>query len=169
MATSKGWLFHLGSSHERDSDPYFSGLITERPPDASVPVIYPDLPPSEAGEQTAPAEPAPPAPTISQPARRGKAKPLLLHVKSRFLHGRTLVVSFTLTARAHVQLVGRRKRQVVARTRRESLRPGRHELTLTLNPAHWPTKLQFLADPLGGSATSAQGSENPNSSNTVST
>src|SRR5262249_13017910 len=26
MATSEGWLFHLGGSHERDSDPYFGGL-----------------------------------------------------------------------------------------------------------------------------------------------
>lgn len=160
-----GWLFHLsnGEPIAPSTDPFFDGedpVITYRPPDSGVPVIYPDLPPIDDSLANQQPPPAPNGPAEQTPAATGGAKltkPLLQHVKSHFVHGRVLVVSFTLTARAHVQLIGRRKRKVVASTRKESMRPGRHRLSLSLNPAHWPTKLQFKATPIGAAAPSLGG------------
>lgn len=171
MATTQGWLFHLGGEYPQDTDPNFAHLITYRPPDAGVPVIYPDAPPvddSLANQQPA-VEPSAPA-TQTPPVRATAKKPkqLVSHVKSKFLHDRVLVISFTLSADAHVQLVGREKSKVVASTRRKLLRPGHHELSLTLNPAHWPTKLQFKATPLVTEAT-GEGSTGSNSSDTITT
>jgi hypothetical protein len=159
MATNEGWLFHLsdGAAYPQDTDPNFAGVITYRPPDASVPVVYPDAPPvddSLANQEPPPAPTGPPEQAPATPPKRGKAKPLLLRVKSKFVDHHILVISFTLTARAHVQLVGRRKRKVVAETRDESLHAGRHTLSLSLEPAHWPTKLQFKATPAGGGTPS---------------
>jgi hypothetical protein len=162
-----GWLFHLGSGEPvaPDGDPLFDGedpVISYRPPDAGVPVIYPDLPPEDdslANQQVQPTPSLPPEQTAA-PSVRKQAESLLQHVKSRFQRGRReLVVSFTLTARAHVQLVGRRRGKVVASTRMESLRAGAHQLSLELDPAHWPTKLQFKATPL--EAPAASGGSSP--------
>jgi hypothetical protein len=166
MATREhGWLFHLsdGVALPADRDPLFDGedgVIASRPKDSGVPVIPPDAPPPDdslANQQplAPPIEPSEQTPAATVKAKR--AKPLLEHVKSHFLHGRVLVVTFTLTARAHVQLLGRRKQKVVASTREETLRPGHHQLSLTLDPARWPTSLQFKANPLGRSAPSSSG------------
>jgi hypothetical protein len=171
---SGGWLFHLtdGSQFPQDTDPNFAGVISYRPPDAGVPVIYPDVPPvddSLANQQPPPALTGPPEQAPAPPVKYKKRRPLVLHVKSRFLHGRVLVISFTLTARAHVQLVGRRSSKIVARTRNESLRPGPHRLSLSLDPVHWPTKLQFKATPIGASAPAGGEAGGSGSDNTVST
>jgi hypothetical protein len=164
--TVPGWLFHLtdGSSTTPNTDPFFDGadgVITYRPPDAGVPVIYPDAPPPDdslANQQILPALSAPGAGATSAPApARKPGKPLLEHVKSRFVKRRRLVIAFTLTARAHVQLLGRRKHRVVAHTRKELLEPGRHELTLSLDPAHWPAKIEFNATPIGSVAPPSGG------------
>jgi hypothetical protein len=180
MATSEGWLFHLRNEAtvlEPDTDPVFDGafIIATRPPDGGIPVIPPDAPPVDdsLANQQPPSPPSGPPRQAPEPqVKRKRRKPLVAHVKSRFLHGRVLVISFTLTGRAHVQLVGRRKSKVVAKTANESLRPGRHQLSLSLDPAHWPTKLQFKATPIGAPASSGgSGGESsaPGANNTVST
>jgi hypothetical protein len=164
VVPAPGWLFHLsdGAPVARDTDPFFDGedsVITYRPPDGGVPVVLPDLPPIDDSLVNQRSEPAPsvPAPvTTAGAAPRKSAKPLVEHVKSKFLHGRTLVLSFTLTGRARVRLVGRRKHRVVASTRARTLGPGRHRLELALNPASWPTALQFQARPVGRSGASSQ-------------
>ncbi|HVR05869.1 MAG TPA: hypothetical protein VMS02_07485 [Solirubrobacteraceae bacterium] len=162
LATEEGWLFHLsaGGGEAADDDPFFDGadgVITYRPPDAGTPVVYPDgfaEDDSLANQQVVPAPPPPvsqsPPANAAKSTTSGRRKPLLQHVQSRFRHHRTLVITFTLTARAHVQLIARRRHQVVATTRRETLHPGRHTLALTLDPRRWPTKLQFEAKPIGG-------------------
>jgi hypothetical protein len=155
-----GWLFHLsdGSEPGSDGDPFFDGqdgVITYRPPDEGVPVIYPDLPPADdslANQQTAPAQSASQAQRRTASGTSVKARPLLEHVKSKVVKRRTIIISFTLTTQAHVQLVGRRKQKIVASTPKRLLKSGRHTLSLNLNPAHWPTKIQFLATPIGGAA-----------------
>jgi hypothetical protein len=179
-----GWLFHLTGEPEhpaqtegypQDTDPNFAGVISYRPPDSGVPTIYPDLPPlddSLANQQQAPPTPSgnPQAgSTATRPAKKGK--PLLEHVKSKLLHHRVLVITFTLTARAHVQLLAHLKHRLVASTRRLSLRAGSHQLSLSLNPAHWPTGLQFKATPIGASSVpqASGGAEGANSNDVVGT
>lgn len=181
LATTSGWLFHLtdGTPLPPDTDPFFDGeegVITYRPPDSGLPVIYPYVPPADdslANQQQPPAPTSPPKSTpTSSSKQQTKGKPLVTHTKSRFLHHRVLVISFTLTARAHVQLIGRRGKLVVASTRPQSLRPGHHELSLSFNPRRWPTRVQFKATPIGGSApsSSAGGGGSGNAGpNTVST
>lgn len=177
MATSLGWLFHLGDGGQqpRNTDPFFDGadgVISYRPPDSGVPTIYPDAPPADdslANQQPPPAPTGPPAQTPAPPAPRVKAARLLTHVKSRLLHHRVLVVSFTLTARAHVQLLGRRRHRVVASTPKQALKPGRHRLSLRLDPARWPTGVQFKATPIGASAPSGGGSGGSESNDTIGT
>ncbi len=178
-ATEAGWLFHLsgGAPEQPDTDPFFDGadgVLTNRPRDAGLPVIYPYVPPVDDSLANQRAEPPPP-PAPSEPAPKPvkvrKAKRLIKAVKSRFLHGRTLVISFMLTARAHVQLIARRGGRVVAKTARESLKRGRHSLSLTLDPHNWPTRLQFEAKPVGSSGSSGATEESSGlgSGNTVST
>jgi hypothetical protein len=172
VSTKPGWLFHFtdGSQYPLDTDPNFAGVISYRPPDAGVPVISPPGAPEDDSlinqiQLVAPSEASQEGPP-SAPAKRRNGKPLLSHVKSRFLHHRVLVISFALTARAHVQLLGRRGSKVVARTRDESLSRGRHQLSLALNPAAWPTKLQVKATPAEVPAASGEGTSGSNSSGT---
>ena len=160
-----GWLFHL-SDGERvapNTDPFFDGqdgVISFRPEDDGLAQIYPPLPPIDDSLINQQAESAPSAPAAApgagQSAPRGSAPPLVEHVKSKFVHGRTLVISFLLTARAHVRLVGRRERRVVASTLMRTLGPGRHSLSLQLNPASWPTAIQFHATPIGAPGASLE-------------
>jgi hypothetical protein len=177
-----GWLFHLtagaqyeqGPQFEKDTDPNFNKLITERPPDEGVPVVYPDLPPvddslanqqfSAATQSGAPLQtPAPVSKTTT-----GPRKALIAHVHSKLVNRRKLILSFTLTARARVQLIARRKKAIVARSRAESLSAGKHQLSLLLNPLRWPTGFQFKATPAGAAAPSG-GSEEAGSGDTIST
>jgi hypothetical protein len=165
-STAGGWLFHLtnGVPLAPDTDPLFDGgdgVIAYRPLDSGVPPVYPDgfaEDDSLANQQPPPAPTGPPQHVAAPAVKAKKSKPLVKNVKSAFLHHRVLVISFTLTARAHVQLVARKKGRVVAETRDESLHAGSHRLSLALDPAHWPNKLQFKAKPIGASPT-ADGSE----------
>jgi hypothetical protein len=162
-----GWLFHYsdGEPVTLDTDPFFDGedgVISYRPPDSGIPIIYPNLPPvddSLINQQTEAAQKTATSSSTSPAASSRRAKPLLERVKSALVHGRTLVISFTLTARAHIRLVGRRKHKIVASTRAESLRPGHHELSLLLNPLAWPTAIQFHATPIGPAPTEPVTSE----------
>jgi hypothetical protein len=179
MATTEGWLFHLtnGAPVAPDTDPLFDGedgVIAYRPPDAGVPVVYPDGFAEEDAlkyQQPAPAAAKPAEATPATQTVKKKAKPLVKDIKSRFLHHRTLVITFTLTARAHVQLLARDRGRVVAKTRDESLRAGAHKLSLTLDPARWPTKLSFQAEPVGAPSGSggSESSASSGSGDTVST
>jgi len=162
-----GWLFHLtgGAPVAPNTDPLFDGedpTIAYRPRDGGVLVVYPDgfaEDDSLINQQPPPASTAPNE-ELAPASKAKKAKPLVKRIKSAFLHHRVLVISFTLTARAHVQLIARDKGRIVAKTRDELLRAGSNRLSLTLDPARWPTKLQFEAKPIGASA----GSEGTSSS-----
>lgn len=157
-----GWIFHLsdGAAEEPDTDPFFDGqdgVITVRPVDSGIPPYYTGF-----GEDDSLANQVvvPPPPVEQVPvkrAKRGKPRPLLKHVKSRLVHHRELVITFVLMAKAHVQLVARDGRVVVAKTPRRTLRPGRHVLSLALSPDHWPTKLQFEAKPINGKGSAGSG------------
>jgi hypothetical protein len=163
MATTNGWLFHLtdGIPLTPDRDPFFDGedgVITYRPPDNSVPEIDPNLPPTDdslINQQTAEAAKSTPTANggsagASAPART-PAEPLLKKLKNKLVHRRTLVISFTLTAPAHVRLIGRRKGRIVASTPAKLLKPGHHTIALTLDPRAWPTSIQFHATPVSTS------------------
>jgi hypothetical protein len=176
-----GWLYHLtrGSSEEPNKDPLFDGedgVIAYRPHDSGVPGTYTDEfaeDDSLANRQVIKAPVEQPKPPVERVVKR-KAKRLVKKVTSKLLRHRTLAIAFTLTAKAHVQLVARRYRVVVAKTPRETLRPGRHTISLTLSPQRWPTKLQFEAKPIGGGGSSqggsaGAGSEEAGSGNVVGT
>jgi hypothetical protein len=172
--TAGGWLFHLtnGSNEPQDTDPNFASVMSYRPPDPGVSVIYPDLPPvddSLANQALAVVPSAPPQQAPPAAPKSAKRRALVLHVKSKFLHRRLLVLSFTLTARARVQLVGSRNRRVVAKTPERSLAAGAHTLSLGFDPKHWPTKIQFKANPAQTPGPSTGVSGGSNSSNTVTT
>lgn len=168
-----GWLFHLtnGALQARDTDPAFAGVITNRPPDSGVPVIYPDLPPVDNSLANQQPPPAPNGPPVQTPARRTstKARVLIEHVHGKLVNHRIFILSFVLRARARVQLIAHRRQEVVARSRRESLRPGRHTLSLLLDPKRWPTRFQFKATPIGTPTSPGAGSGETGSSDTIST
>lgn len=156
VATDRGWLFHLtdGAPLARDDSPAFAGVIDERPADAGVPFTpSDDLPPDDSLAN----QPKPPAPgpAVDPPARRAArrtrprpAKPLVSgRPRSRLVRGTTLRMTFTLTGRAHVQIVALRRGKVVGRSRRATLRAGRRALELRLDRRRWPTKVDLRARP----------------------
>ncbi|HEV7943653.1 MAG TPA: hypothetical protein VGP17_12740 [Solirubrobacteraceae bacterium] len=179
MATDEGWLFHLseGMPEAPDKDPMFDGedgVIKSRPGDGGQATVYVKGEAAEddslANQQVIRVEAESSKPQAKH-VRKSKPRKLVKHVKSRLLDHRTLVISFMLTAKAHVQLIARRESAVVAQTPRESLRPGAHTLSLTLSPERWPTKLQFEAKPANqhhASSTTGSG-ESPGSENVVGT
>jgi hypothetical protein len=172
---SGGWLFHLsnGASPPPNTDPLFDGadgVIAYRPPDSGLPAVYPNgfaEDDSLANQQPPPAPTGTPKQVPAKPAKRRRGRPLVTHVSSKFLHHRTLVLSFTLTAKARVQLIARDRRQVVAKTRRRALRPGRHSLSLSFELARWPTKVEFHIAP--AVKPSAGGSQESESNETIAT
>jgi len=149
LATTQGWLFHLALEGERqlpqDTDPAFSSLITYRPPDAGIPQVEPDAPPPDTsgllgespgyGGTFAEAK----APAVESKIQA----PLLTDVHSRLLHGSTLELRFHLAVRAHVRLLAKRRRKLVASTPMRTLAAGNRKLLLRLNPHDWPTKLSL--------------------------
>jgi hypothetical protein len=142
MATTEGWLFHLGTPLGQDTDPAMHVLITTRPPDNGLVFQAPDeLPPDDSGaeeERKKPsAELAPP-----KEARPHHRKPLVYAVHQH-LDGTLLSLRFKLRSRAHVQLIAKRKRKVVANTKRFTMGRGPHVLHLRLDPDHWPTSFEF--------------------------
>jgi hypothetical protein len=141
MVTWGGWLFHYsdGAPEAVDGDPNFEGTITFRPNEAAEQFI-PDALPEDDSQLFAPAETETP-----KEGRRPKVHrlpPLLRNIHSE-LHGLTLLVSFTVTRRARVQLLAKRGGRVVAHTAKRVFSPGRRELSLLLDRDRYPTGLAF--------------------------
>src|SRR5262249_6336615 len=132
MATQLGWLFHLGGPVAADTDPVMHRLITVRPPGNGLPALPPDSLAIDDSGAYLPPEVDPPLeeadPVDAGPVRR--APKLVIKVaRPRVLRGTTtLVLSFTLRAKARVQLIAKRRGRVVAKTRRQILRAGRRSL-----------------------------------------
>jgi hypothetical protein len=150
MATEAGWLFHLGGPPEEgvNTDPLMHRLITTRPKDASSRTFVPaGVPPDNSGE----VEPgALGEPVLREPFPEARRHPpLVVKVKQRLVHKTTLELSFTLRGKAHVQLLAKHHKQVVARTPRLTLGVGRHHLRLRLDPKRWPTSLDFQVHAVG--------------------
>ncbi len=151
LATTQGWLFHLtdGTQLAQDTDPNFQSVITFRPADDGIPAVIADT-----GIDNSPAPPPAPVPTLpSKPSKaRRSSKPLIRgKVRTRLVHRTTLEFTFTLTARAHVRVIGRRHGKVVAQTPNRTLSAGRRTLTLKLDPSRWPTGLSLKASAVGSS------------------
>jgi hypothetical protein len=149
LATTEGWLFHLtdGTPLAQDTDPNFAGVITYRPPDDGVPAVIPDQEVAQQPTQPPP-NPQPGKKRVKQVHK--KAKPLVTHMSHpRLEHRTTLVMTFTLTARARVQLVAKARGRVVAESRLTLMTPGRRTVTVQLDVHHWPTSLVLRAVPLG--------------------
>jgi hypothetical protein len=150
LATSQGWLFHYtdGNALPEDTDPYFAGVITYRPPDEGVPQLPPNEPPPDdsLANQLPPPPPAAPQTTVQAPTLARKA--LVTDLHSHVVDHDMLELSFKLTVKAHVQLLARHGSRSVAQTRRETLKAGKHTLDLRLDPHQWPTKLDLKATPL---------------------
>ena len=68
---------------------------------------------------------------------------LLTHVRSKLLHGTTLELRFHLAAKARVQLIAKRRKQIVGRTPMRTFAAGDRKLLLALNRNRWPTKLDL--------------------------
>jgi hypothetical protein len=153
MATQFGWLFHLGPDPEPNHDPAMHGaVITVRPRDNSLPIVPPiALPEDDSGAEGKAGvaeEEELPAEFEDLPPRRRPA--LLSKVEQRLLHGTILELTFTLRAKAHVQLLAKRAGRVVAKTKRFTMDKGHRSLRLRLDPKRWPTKLDLQAHPVKG-------------------
>ncbi len=142
MVTWGGWLFHYsdGSPEAVDTDPNFQGTITFRPNEAAEQFI-PDALPEDDSLLFAP------APVETAKEEKGKRHvhrlpPLLRGIHSE-LHGLKLLVTFTVTRRARVQLLAKRGGRVVARTPQRVFAPGHRELSLRLTRDRYPTGLAF--------------------------
>ncbi len=149
--TAGGWLLHLATQEEREhpdplSDPAFARVeagepITFRPADAGVPQETPDeVPENNSGESVFTRSEELVKPN-REPAR--VAVPLLTHVRSKVIHGNTLVLSFNLAVKARIRLLALRHAKVVASTPMRTLNAGHRQLMLHLNRAHWPQKLKL--------------------------
>jgi hypothetical protein len=150
MATTDGWLFHLGDPLPRDPEPAMHRLITYRPSDASTVIVSPDTLPEDDSGIAPPVFFQPPpvgfTPKADTP-RKAKAKKLVTGIKRKMVARTRLQLSFTLTAKARVQLLAKRGTKVVARSKRRTLGKGRHKITLKLDRRRWPTKLDLRAEP----------------------
>jgi hypothetical protein len=152
LATSKGWLFHLGGPLPNNGDPALHKLINFRPKDDSTRSFIPaGVPVNDSGE----VEPSAfGEPVYREPVLKPKpAKALVTGVHQKVLHKKVLELSFVLHARAHVRLRALRHKKVVATTPLLTLASGLHKLKLRLNPKHWPTRLDFQVHPAGQKAS----------------
>lgn len=142
LVTWAGWLFHYsdGTPLPRDTEPAFQGTIEFRPNEAAEQFI-PDRLPVDDSQLFAP-PPLELTPNQVKPAKVRRLPPLLRKVRSE-LHGLRLLVSFTLTRRARVQLLAKKRGRTVARTPLRLLAPGRRNLELRLERERYPTKLAF--------------------------
>jgi hypothetical protein len=164
VASSQGWLFHLGPNHAEDTDPYFQSVITYRPADPSIPFLAPESFPEDDSGANPPPIPAPTPPPVREPEAMVRA-PLFSHVKERLVGRTTIALSFTLATRSRVRLLARRRHRTVARTADRVLGAGRHTLRLRLNRRAWPTGLNLQVHalapvpliPAGASAPKAAG------------
>jgi len=142
LATWAGWLFHYsdGTPEAVDTDPHFEGTIDFRPNEAAEQFI-PDALPEDDSQLFAP----PPVELEQATESKTHVKhlpPLLRNVDSH-LEGLRLVVTFTVTRRARVQLIGKRDGKTVARTPQRVFGPGRRQLSLQLRRDRYPTRLAF--------------------------
>lgn len=145
MATGKGWLFHLGPGLPQDTDPALHVLISFRPPDNSLPSVPPvSLPEDDSGAEP-PAEETPLEPEIPFPKPR---RSLYSKVHSRVIGNSLLEMTFVLHAKAHVRLIARLKRHIVAETPRYTMAKGPRRLRLRLDPKRWPSKLDLQVHPI---------------------
>ena len=167
VTTADGWLLHLATAPEREhpsqlSDGAFAKAelgepITFRPHDEGLPQEPSDeLPPDISGEVGFQREEH----VITHPEREAAKVqvPLLTHVRSKLIHGRTLKLMFHLAVKAQVRLIAKRHGRVVASTPRRTLRSGNRSIELTLNPKRWPEHLQLKTHalaPLPTETTSA--------------
>jgi hypothetical protein len=149
VASSEGWLFHLGGDQPEDDDPYFQKLITYRPPDASIPFVAPESFPEDNSGDNPPPLPAPPTPPPPPKPPAMAREALFSHVKARLIGHTTLALTFTLATKSQVKLLALRKRRIVARTGRYTLGGGSHTLKLRLHRDAWPTKLQLRVKAIG--------------------
>lgn len=145
-ATSKGWLFHLGGppAEGPDTDPAMHQLITFRPCDEACRSSNEvGLPEDDSGAEpeTSPFAEAPPYEL--PPPKLHKPHPLYTHLRQKLIHHTVLQLTFVLHAPAHVQLIAKEHKQVVAKTARLTLDKGKHRVRLALDPKHWPTHLSF--------------------------
>jgi hypothetical protein len=148
MATSQGWLFHLGGTPVEgpDTDPAMHQLITSRPcDDACRSGNEVGLPPDDSGAEPETSRFAEVPPYEPLPKHPRKPRPLYTHLRQKLLHHTVLQLSFVLHAKAHVQLIAKEHKQVVAKTARLTLDKGKQQIRLALDPKHWPTHLSFQA------------------------
>jgi hypothetical protein len=150
MTTHTGWLFHLGGAPPEgvNTDPLMHRLITSRPKDASSRTFVPaGLPEDNSGEietnKSGGEEPLKPFPE-SRPRRS-----IVYAVHQKMIGKLVLQLSFKLRARAHVQLLAKYHKEVVAKTPRLTLGKGPHQLRLKLDPKRWPTGLDFPVHAVG--------------------
>ena len=145
MATGEGWLFHLGPDLPQNDDPAMHTLISYRPPDDSLPSVPPiSLPEDDSGESFSGGgeeiEEVPPFRT---------ARPLYSKLHQQLIGKTLLVMTFVLHARAHVQLLARRRGKVVAKSPHYTMAKGPRSVRLRLDPRRWPTKLDLQVHRLG--------------------
>jgi hypothetical protein len=145
-ATASGWLFHLGGPAPEgpNNDPAMHQLIGFRPCDDACQA----QPGTGNPEDNSGAEPEgehfPEVPEYpSLPPNSRQCPPIYTHLKQKVLHKSVLQLSFILHARAHVQLIAKERKKVVAKTARMTLEKGAHHTRLRLDPKHWPTHLSF--------------------------
>lgn len=153
LATAQGWLFHLASNGERtlarDGDPNFAGLITYRPPDQGLPQFPPDAPPPDDSGLVEGAPKLETLPETKAPALESRVTlPLISHLHSRVINGRTLELRFHLAVKARLRLIAKRRRQVVGATPMLTFQAGNRRLRLRLDPRRWPTSLKLQEHPL---------------------
>jgi hypothetical protein len=149
LATTQGWLFHLAPAGERtlpeDADPAFASLITYRPPDEGLPQVPPDAPPPDDSGlvEEPPTYGGAFAESSSASTKQEITVPLLSNLHSRLVHGSTLELRFHLAGKAHVRLLAKRRKKLVASTSMRTLAAGNRKLLLRLNLHNWPTKLDL--------------------------
>jgi hypothetical protein len=143
MATEGGWLFHLGPDPALNEDPILHALVTYRPPDASLPSVPPtSLPEDDSGAPSGSPSGEEIGEILAEPLPK-RRPPIFSGLQQKVIGGRVLELSFVLRVKAHVQLLAKRKAQVVAKTKRYTMAKGRQTLRLRLDPKRWPTKLDL--------------------------
>lgn len=146
MVTRAGWMFHLtnGSSPGALGDPLFSSVITFRPNEAAAQFV-PDTPPPDDSLLNQPPDVvettpvAPPAVTL----------PALLHKVKVTLRSRrkgkdlALVVAFANRRVARIQMQARHKKRLVARSKYQVYKPGKHTIVLAVTRKKYPDALKW--------------------------
>ncbi|MBE2320025.1 hypothetical protein DVA67_028935 [Solirubrobacter sp. CPCC 204708] len=144
MVTNAGWLFHYtdGTRPAKDTDPAFAGPITSRPNEAAEQFV-PDAPPADDSQRFAP----PPVAIEPEPTEQAEPEPLAALIrnvrKPKVSKKLVLSLTFTVSRKARVQLIARRKGKTVAKTKNRTLNKGKHTLKLQLSRKQWPTALRF--------------------------